>query len=188
MAHSRVPICILAVAVTLVTLLLAFLGYNNSLTRVSPLQLPFDTSLSKRPPDAVIIGVKKGGTRALLEMLKLHPQVVSPRGEVHFYDRNYERGTDWYLSRMPSATPQQLIVEKTPSYFVTPDAPLRMAAVNPDTQIVLVVRDPVTRLVSDFVQLKKGTGGFDRFALSPDGQVSSNYKWLASSGYKWLVS
>ena len=180
MAHSRAPICILAVAVILVTVLLAFLGYNNSRPRDSPLQLSLDTSRSKRPPDVVIIGVKKGGTRALLEMLKLHPQVVSPVGEVHFYDKNYKRGTDWYLSRMPSATQQQLIVEKTPSYFVTPNAPLKMSAVNPDTRIVLVVRDPVTRLVSDFVQLRKGTGDFDRFVLSPDGQVSSGYRWLMS--------
>ena len=180
MAHSRVPICILAVAVTMVTVLLAFLAYNNSRPRDSPLPLPLNTSRSKRPPDAVIIGVKKGGTRALLEMLKLHPQVVCPRGEVHFYDRNYEKGTDWYLSRMPSATPQQLIIEKTPSYFVTPDAPAKMSAVNPDTRIVLVVRDPVTRLVSDFVQLRKGAGDFDTFVLSPDGQVGVVTRWLIS--------
>jgi len=30
---------------------------------------------SKRMPTAVIIGVRKAGTRAMLEMIKMHPQV-----------------------------------------------------------------------------------------------------------------
>ncbi|KAI6656327.1 hypothetical protein LOD99_1127 [Oopsacas minuta] len=169
------------------TIFLAFLTFHNS---PSPLQLPLVTSWPRRPPDVVIIGVKKGGTRALLEMLKLHPRVVSPQGEVHFYDKYFERGTDWYLSRMPSASPDLLIIEKTPSYFVTPDAPLRMIGVNPDTRVVLVVRDPVTRLVSDFVQLSKGEGDFETFVLSPDGEVSIDSRpvWTglyASHLLKW---
>jgi len=50
----------------------------------------------RRLPDAIIIGVKKGGTRALLEFLKVHPDVRAPGPEVHFFDRHYHRGLDWY--------------------------------------------------------------------------------------------
>jgi len=50
----------------------------------------------QRLPQAVIIGVKKGGTRALLEFLKEHPSVRAPSQEVHFFDRHYDRGFDWY--------------------------------------------------------------------------------------------
>jgi len=42
--------------------------------------------------------VKKGGTRALLEYLKLHPNVRAAGHEVHFFDRYYHRGLDWYRS------------------------------------------------------------------------------------------
>jgi len=52
--------------------------------------------VSRRLPQAIIIGVKKGGTRALLEFLKEHPAVRAPSQEVHFFDRHYDRGLDWY--------------------------------------------------------------------------------------------
>lgn len=52
----------------------------------------------RRLPQAIIIGVKKGGTRAVLEFLKEHPAVRAPSQEVHFFDRNFHRGLDWYRS------------------------------------------------------------------------------------------
>jgi len=52
----------------------------------------------KRLPQAIIIGVKKGGTRALLEFLRTHPDVRAPGPEVHFFDRYYDKGLDWYRS------------------------------------------------------------------------------------------
>jgi len=50
----------------------------------------------KRLPSAIIVGVKKAGTRALLEYMKLHPNIRAPGPEVHFFDRFYNRGLDWY--------------------------------------------------------------------------------------------
>ena len=49
-------------------------------------------------PLVIIVGVKKGGTRALLEYLKIHPDVRAAGHEVHFFDRHYDRGLDWYRS------------------------------------------------------------------------------------------
>ena len=51
---------------------------------------------TRKLPRAIIIGVKKGGTRALLEYLRIHPDVRAPGPETHFFDRNYDRGLDWY--------------------------------------------------------------------------------------------
>ena len=51
---------------------------------------------SKRLPGALIIGVKKGGTRALLEFLRVHPDVRATGPEVHFFDRNFHFGLEWY--------------------------------------------------------------------------------------------
>lgn len=50
----------------------------------------------RRFPQALIVGVKKGGTRALLEFLRLHPDVRALGSEPHFFDRWYERGLAWY--------------------------------------------------------------------------------------------
>ncbi|XP_016388554.1 heparan sulfate glucosamine 3-O-sulfotransferase 3B1-like [Sinocyclocheilus rhinocerous] len=51
---------------------------------------------TKKLPQAIIIGVKKGGTRALLEFLRLHPDIRAVGAEPHFFDRNYEKGLEWY--------------------------------------------------------------------------------------------
>ncbi|KAK8758134.1 hypothetical protein V5799_004232, partial [Amblyomma americanum] len=50
----------------------------------------------RRLPQAIIIGVKKGGTRAVLEYLRLHPQVRAAGPEPHFFDKHYHRGFGWY--------------------------------------------------------------------------------------------
>ena len=56
----------------------------------------------RRLPQCLIIGVRKGGTRALLEFLNLHPDVQAQRRELHFFDRDtrYERGIEWYRRQM----------------------------------------------------------------------------------------
>ena len=51
---------------------------------------------ARQLPQAIIIGVKKGGTRALLEFIRVHPDVRAPGPESHFFDRHYERGLEWY--------------------------------------------------------------------------------------------
>ena len=64
----------------------------------SPTNSSFANPAQHRLPEAIIIGVKKAGTRALLEYLRMHPMVVAPGPEPHFFDKNYERGLDWYRS------------------------------------------------------------------------------------------
>lgn len=122
---------------------------NNNQSQLMPI-------LDRRLPRLLIIGVRKGGTRALLEMLNLHPNIAMVPVEVHFFDKfdNYQRGLDWYRSQMPLSTDAQLTVEKSPSYYVTPEVPERVYAMNPHVQLVLIVRDPVTRLLSDFAQIE----------------------------------
>ncbi|XP_054851664.1 heparan sulfate glucosamine 3-O-sulfotransferase 4-like [Eublepharis macularius] len=106
----------------------------------------------KRLPQALIIGVKKGGTRALLEALRAHPDVRAVGTEPHFFDRNYAKGLDWYRDVMPKTLEGQLTMEKTPSYFVTSEAPKRIHSMAKDTKLIVVVRNPVTRAISDYTQ------------------------------------
>lgn len=107
---------------------------------------------SRQLPSALIIGVKKSGTRALLEFMRIHPDVRAAGCEVHYFDRHYQRGLSWYRRQMPVTIAGQLTMEKTPSYFITREAPKRVYAMNPKTKLLLVVRDPVTRAISDYTQ------------------------------------
>ncbi|KAI1884360.1 hypothetical protein AGOR_G00225610 [Albula goreensis] len=108
--------------------------------------------LVSKLPQAIIIGVKKGGTRALLEFLRVHPEIRAVGAEPHFFDKNYDKGLDWYREKMPKSLEGQVTMEKTPSYFVTPEAPARVYAMSRHTKLIVVVRDPVTRAISDYAQ------------------------------------
>lgn len=140
---------------------------------------------SKKFPQAIIIGVKKGGTRALLEFLRVHPDVRAVGAEPHFFDRSYDKGLEWYRNLMPRTLEGQVTMEKTPSYFVTKEAPLRVCAMNCDTKLIVVVRDPVTRAVSDYTQtLSKNPGlpSFQSLAFrnsSSSGKDTIDTSWSA---------
>jgi hypothetical protein len=54
--------------------------------------------------------------------------------------------------QMPSTIDGQITIEKTPSYFVTKGVPQRIYNMSKDILLIVVVRDPVTRAVSDYTQ------------------------------------
>ncbi|KAF5896798.1 heparan sulfate glucosamine 3-O-sulfotransferase 3B1-like, partial [Clarias magur] len=93
---------------------------------------------SKRLPHAIIVGVKKGGTRALLEFLRVHPDVRAAGAEPHFFDRFYDNGLEWYRDLMPKTLDGQITMEKTPSYFVTREAPARIYSMSRSTKLIVV--------------------------------------------------
>ncbi|XP_055060401.1 heparan sulfate glucosamine 3-O-sulfotransferase 6 [Misgurnus anguillicaudatus] len=118
---------------------------------------------TKEFPQAIIIGVKKGGTRALLEFLRVHPDVRAVGAEPHFFDRFYDKGLQWYRNLMPRTLDGQLTMEKTPSYFITREAPHRVFSMSRLTKLIVVVRDPVTRAVSDYTQTLTKNPGLPTF-------------------------
>ncbi|KAI5636322.1 sulfotransferase domain-containing protein [Phthorimaea operculella] len=163
----------------------------------------------RRLPQALIIGVRKCGTRALLEMLYLHPMVQKASGEVHFFDRdeNYALGLEWYRGKMPLSFKGQITIEKSPSYFVTPEVPERVRAMNSSVRLLLIVREPVTRAISDYTQLRSratpsapalpghpvpdAAKPFEHLAIAPDGSINIAYRPIAISLYhsylhRWL--
>ena len=124
-----------------------------------------------RLPDAVLFGVKKSGTEALRAILNQHPQLVVSR-LINFYDKNFDRGLEWYADELPPAREDQLLIDRTPAYFTAgPKVPRRIHAIKPDTLLVVVVRDPVDRFVSDYLhwgdRLSLETS-FHEFAFSRD--------------------
>uniref|UniRef100_A0A8C5FNG0 Sulfotransferase n=1 Tax=Gadus morhua TaxID=8049 RepID=A0A8C5FNG0_GADMO len=160
-----------------------------------------DWTATRRLPQAMIIGVKKGGTRALLEFLRLHPDIRALGSEPHFFDRHYARGLDWYRSMMPKALEGQIVMEKTPRYFVSAEAPERVHAMSRGVKLIVVVRDPVTRAISDYTQIISKTPNIPPFeglvltvVLSPPppGQIDSQWSplWIglyAQHLERWLA-
>jgi len=87
---------------------------------------------------------------------------------------------------MPLSNDSQLTVEKTPSYFVTPGAAERIYRMSPTTKLIVVVRDPVTRAISDYTQAlskrKPTLPAFEQLALTSPNASSAevvNTSWGA---------
>ena len=55
--------------------------------------------------------------------------------EVHFFDRYYANGKEWYREQMPKSTLAQITMEKTPGYFIHPMAPMRIKAFDPNVKV-----------------------------------------------------
>lgn len=152
--------------------------------------------LRKRLPNAIIIGVKKGGTRALLEILKIHPGVRACSSEVHFFDRdeNYEQGLEWYRQQMPASLPGQITIEKSPSYFVTSKVPERVYRMSKTVKLIAIVRDPTRRAVSDYTQSlerKPDNPPFEEMAVDDNGEIYEGWSKFEIGRYakhleRWL--
>ncbi|PFX24850.1 Heparan sulfate glucosamine 3-O-sulfotransferase 2 [Stylophora pistillata] len=111
--------------------------------------------LKKHLPKAIIIGSGKSGTRALLVILKIHPDIKACPKEVNFFNRNenYKQGLDWNRSQMPKSREDQLTVEKSPGYFTSMTVPRRVYRSSKDVKLLVIVRDPTARAISDYTQL-----------------------------------
>lgn len=157
-------------------------------------QLPPRPGMQQRLPQLIVIGVRKCGTRALIEFLNIHSAIAKARDEVHFFDDDskYALGLQWYRQQMPYSTQGQVTSEKSPAYFVTEAAPQRIQAMNASIKLLVIVRDPVTRLISDYAQLaenkarksKRNVSSFESLVLLPSsGEVNIDYKPVQTSIY-----
>ena len=151
-------------------------------------------------PQVLIIGVRKGGTRALLEFLNLHPNIQAAKKEMHFFDTDetYSKGLEWYRKRMPYAFADQITMEKTPAYFTVETVPERVYSMNHSVKMLVVIRDPTERAISDYTQihsnkLDKGRWHrpFEELVLDENGEVRRSYAAVRRSLYhrhmeRWL--
>lgn len=148
-----------------------------------------ETGLKRRLPNALVIGIRKGGTRALLDSLARHPNVRACSRELHFFDEqeNYKRGLEWYRNQMPKSFNNEITIEKTPAYFVTQDAPRLIYNMSPDIKLVVIVRDPTVRAISDYAQIFDKYRGkvrpFEEY-VAKDGAVLTSSKIVQTGVYK----
>lgn len=99
-------------------------------------------------PAFIIVGTMKAGTTSLAGNLKLHPQIFMPQREVRFFNDNWHEGIDWYR-RIFAPGAGKVCGEKTPDYMRVRHYMKRMHKVVPDAKIIVLLRDPVARLLSE---------------------------------------
>ena len=107
-------------------------------------------------PHFLVIGAQRCGTTYLNELLADHPaiamaQPARPEPKVFLSDEVLERGVEWYdQTWFAHAEAAELLGEKSTSYLESPEAVARITAVLGRPRIVVQLRDPVARAVSNW--------------------------------------
>jgi hypothetical protein len=103
----------------------------------------------------------KAGTTSLWSYLASHPQVfMSDPKELRFFpdDGNWHRGLGWYEQHFAAATAPAR-GEASPRYakvHAHPEVPARIAATLPDVKLVYLVREPIARMRSHYLEARRG--------------------------------
>ncbi len=130
-------------------------------------------------PSFFVIGPPRTGTTWLQGILSQGAWLSHPTKETRFFDRNFERGLDWYKSHFKHADDARPIGEVAPTYFASPAARERIAELIPQARIVCIFRNPLHRIVSLY-RLKRAYG-FIRWSL--EDALSRDPELLESSRY-----
>src|SRR5919106_1818024 len=113
-------------------------------------------------PNLLIIGAQKCGTTSLHAYLDLHPDVHMAAGkELDFFvaDRAWRNGPDWYAQQFRDDA--EVRGEASPNYTAWPvwgGVPERAAGLVPGAHMVYLVRDPIERIESHYLQRRLQDG------------------------------
>ena len=110
--------------------------------------------------DFVVIGAMKAATSTVCGYLERHPDVhMVPGCEPNYFnlDKNYEKGPDWYATFLDNPAPGRICGEGSNDYAARdcfPDVAERIHAYNPGMKIIYMVRHPLDRIISAWIQVR----------------------------------
>jgi hypothetical protein len=137
-------------------------------------------------PNFLIIGAPRAGTTWIDKNLRDHPDVhMAATKEVHFFDRHYERGMEFYESHFRHWNGQTAVGEATPAYlhgeFTRNDVPRLIHRHLPDVRLIASLRNPVERVYSEFWNVKANDRSNAR--LSFEEKIASRPEFLREGLY-----
>lgn len=138
-------------------------------------------------PTFLVIGAMKAGTTSLFHYLADHPDVAMPwMKEIDFFsdDTKWARGIDWYSGHF--TTPAIGVGEASPNYskrHLFPATAQRIADTLPEVRLIYVIRDPIERLQSMYVDML-AYGGEQR---SIDDAVMDDGDYVLTSCYGYQL-
>jgi len=102
------------------------------------------------------LGVQKGGTTTLQLLLEQHPGAfLPPAKELHFFSLHFGEAEAWYRAQFAAAQPGQRCGEITPYYIFHPEAPARVRRLLPEARLIVLLRDPVERTLSQYFHARR---------------------------------
>ena len=142
--------------------------------------------MTGRRPDFLGIGTQKGGTTSLQKALEQHPNVfLAHSKELHYFTLQSSQGVAWYEDQFSAATAAQQCGEITPYYLFHPEAPRRIHALLPEVRLIVLLRDPVERALSQYFHARRL--GFETLELeaalaAEPGRLAGAEQRLAAPG------
>ena len=117
-----------------------------------------------RLPDFLGVGTQKGGTTTLHNLLSQDSRIGLPRcKEVHYFDKEPLPHIQWYADHFKPLNNKLKIGEITPYYMFYPGAAERISKTLPGAKIIILLRDPVDRTVSQYFHAKRN--GYETLEL-----------------------
>ncbi len=152
-------------------------------------------------PNTFVIGAAKSGTTSLYDYLRQHPDVfMSPVKEPCYFayaenppemagtgdeEANRESGVvytmDDYRALFSEATNESVVGEASPVYLYDEDAPRLLHKRCPDASLIAVLRNPIVRAHSHYLQLvqsgREPLGDFEAALDAEDERVEAGWEW-----------
>lgn len=105
----------------------------------------------RKEADFLIVGTQKGGTSTLHHLLDQHPHTYLPqKKELHYFSKYYAFGRMWYKSFFHFKWNKKITGEATPNYMFYTEVAERIYKFNPGTKIIILLRDPTDRALSQY--------------------------------------
>lgn len=128
--------------------------------------------------DFIFLGPSKTASTWIFEALRGHPELFIPDSkDIYFFDKFYDRGTDWYAGFFKDAPPGNLRGELSHDYFSSPEAIRRLHEYNPQAKLICCLRNPFERAYSSYLHL----GRVGMFAGSFE-EALQHFPFLADEG------
>ena len=147
-------------------------------------------------PTFVIAGSQKSGTTVLAAALAQHSRIAfSSRKELHFFNHEdrYKNGIEYYLKSFPVwnwkdpvfAQAPPIYGEATPAYIAHREVCSRMShALGPDTRVLLLLREPVARLYSEYQMKVRRVLQQNEFVALADKHAAALYACLDPDNFE----
>jgi hypothetical protein len=131
-------------------------------------------------PNFLVIGSEKCGTTWLYFCLKEHPEIFMPFiKEIHYFDKYYDSGNEWYERYFRSWSGQKAIGEVNPGYLYGERTAERIWRDLPEAQLIVVCRNPIERAYSRYKHSVE-KNGLDK---SFEEMLSGNDLWIEKGRY-----
>ncbi|WP_115125952.1 sulfotransferase domain-containing protein [Synechococcus sp. GEYO] len=132
-------------------------------------------------PHFLVLGVQKGGTTSLQRLLEQHQDVYLPKcKEVHYFTQHSHEARSWYASHYTKAKKGQKRGDITPFYIFHPEAPRRIHNLLPRVKMIILLRDPVERTLSQYFHARRN--GFEQLEL-PEALQAEEYRLRNGGAY-----